>query len=104
MKARLAIALGLLLVTPVPATAADGGPAVRTPRFADETKASGIRQVYDGEYPFVVGGGVAAFDCSGDQKPDLYFAGGVNPAGLYRNESTVGGPIRFSHLADPVTD
>jgi len=52
----------------------------------------------------VVGGGVSAFDCNADGKPDLFFAGGANPAALYRNDSAVGGALAFTRLRDPVTD
>jgi hypothetical protein len=51
-----------------------------------------------------VGGGVAAFDCDEDGRPDLYFAGGSNPAALYRNASPIGGELRFVQVSDPVTD
>ena len=36
--------------------------------------------------------------------PDLYFAGGTNEAALYRNQSPVGGELRFARQADAVTD
>ncbi len=78
--------------------------AVATPRFVEEAAAAGIHHVYDGGFRFFVGGGVAAFDCNGDGRPDLYFAGGSDPAALYRNESPVGGELRFEQVPDPVTD
>ena len=78
--------------------------AMPPPRFVEESAAAGVRHVYDGDFTFFVGGGVAAFDCSDDGRPDLYFAGGSNPAALYRNESPVGGELRFAHVADPATD
>ncbi|NDD87006.1 MAG: hypothetical protein EBZ45_04705, partial [Actinobacteria bacterium] len=40
------------------------------PRFVDESTTSGIEHVYDGEFPFFVGGGVATFDCNDDGKPE----------------------------------
>ncbi|MEO8468573.1 MAG: VCBS repeat-containing protein [Chloroflexota bacterium] len=74
------------------------------PLFVDETVASGISQRFDGPDLYQVGGGVAVFDCNGDGKPDLYLAGGANPASLYRNDAAVGGPLRFSEVRDPATD
>jgi hypothetical protein len=78
--------------------------AFAPPRFVEQAAASGIEHVYDGEYEFYVGGGVAVFDCDGDRKPDLYFAGGINPAALYRNESPVAGDFRFARLTSDTTD
>jgi len=60
--------------------------------------------VYDGDFTFAVGGGVAAFDCAGDGRQSLYLAGGRNPAALYRNDSPVGGGLHFTRLASSVTD
>ena len=40
---------------------------------------------YSGGWEFFVGGGLAAFDCSGDGLPELYVAGGESPAQLMRN-------------------
>src|SRR5262249_21955028 len=77
------------------------GATVVTPRFIEETT---IDHVYDGGPLFAVGGGVAAFDCNDDGLPDLYIAGGSNPAALYRNDSVVGGELRFTRLNDPSTD
>jgi hypothetical protein len=83
---------------------ADPATAMPAPRFVEEAQAAGVQHVYDGEFTYFVGGGVAAFDCDDDGMSDLYFAGGSNPAGLYRNESSIGGELRFAHVADPVTD
>lgn len=70
----------LLLATPVLAQE----PAV--PQFRAEPAALAHR--FSGEWTFMVGGGVAAFDCSGDGKPELVMAGGTAPAALFRNDST----------------
>ena len=79
-----------------------GGPPV--PRFVEEAAAAGIEHRYDGEFTYFVGGGVAAFDCDDDGRRDLYFAGGSEPAALYRNASPVGGALRFEPIADAATD
>ncbi len=83
-----------------PASSAAGGP----PRFVEEAVAAGVDAEYDGDFEFFVGGGVAVLDCDADGRPDLYIAGGTSPAGLYRNESEPGGPLRFRRLPNPVTD
>jgi enediyne biosynthesis protein E4 len=74
------------------------------PRFVEEAAAAGLEHVYDGDFNFFVGGGVAALDCDGDGLLDLYLAGGSRSAALYRNESEVGGALRFSHRVDRATD
>ncbi|HEY8868020.1 MAG TPA: CRTAC1 family protein [Candidatus Limnocylindrales bacterium] len=84
-----------------PATPTIAGP---TPHFADETASAGIQDVYDGGFEFAVGGGVAVFDCNDDGRPDIYVAGGSNPARLYRNDSPVGGALRFTAIEDAATD
>jgi hypothetical protein len=85
-------ALATLALIPLPALA--DGPVV--PRFLDETATAGVTSVYRGGWEFMVGGGVAAFDCSGDRKPDLVLAGGENPASLYVNDSATGGALHFT--------
>jgi hypothetical protein len=74
------------------------------PRFIDETASSGLAHTYDGEFPYATGGGVAAFDCDDDDRADLYLAGGAKPAALFRNDSPIGGSLRFTTLPDRVTD
>jgi hypothetical protein len=65
------------------------------PSFVEETKSAGIDSVYAGEYEYMVGGGVATFDCNEDGFADMLLAGGAAPARFYRNASTRGGALRF---------
>lgn len=74
------------------------------PHFVDDTPASGVEHRYDGEFEYFVGGGVAAFDCDGDGRDDLFFAGGSKPAALYHNDSSIGGALRFTVVPSPITD
>jgi enediyne biosynthesis protein E4 len=73
------------------------------PRFVEVAADAGVDQVYDGDFDYFVGGGVAAFDCDGDGLPELFFAGGSEPAALYRNRSVVGGPLRFERVVSEET-
>ena len=82
------------------------GPAVAlgAPRYVEETATAGVDHMYGGGFEYATGGGVSAFDCNGDGKPDLYLAGGSGAAALYRNESPIGGALRFTRIRDAVTD
>ena len=97
------VALAVVLALELALTSA-GETAAEAPRFVEESTAAGIDHVYEGEFPYFVGGGVATFDCNDDRRPDLYLAGGADPAALYRNESPVGGALRFAKVSAPVTD
>lgn len=72
--------------------------ALAAPVFVDETAAAGVLHVYGGGSDYFEGGGVAVFDCNGDQLPELYFAGGENPATLFENASARGGDLRFTEI------
>lgn len=69
--------------------------AQTVPQFAEETASSGLTHSYTGEWEYMVGGGVASFDCNGDQRPDLALSGGAGLAALYINQSEAGGVLRF---------
>jgi len=81
-----------------------GGGALGPPQFVEETASAGLGITYDGPLAYFTGGGLAAFDCDGDGREELYVAGGVHPAALFHNDSTVGGPLRFHALSSPSTD
>ena len=80
-----------LLATP---TRAGDLPAV--PIYVPE---SGIDHVYAGDWEFIVGGGVAVFDCDSDGRQDMVMAGGTNPAVLYHNRSATGGALQFEAVS-----
>jgi enediyne biosynthesis protein E4 len=66
------------------------------PRFIEETETSGFNSRFDGEAEYLVGGGVATFDCDGDGLPEVYVTAGVNKAKFYRNKSARGGAIKLA--------
>ena len=74
-------------------------PVMDVPVMHEEALAAGIRHAYRGPWEFFVGGGAAVFDCNGDRKPDLFIAGGTDPAQLYVNKSAVGGALSFEARA-----
>ncbi len=94
------VGAGLVAVRLLPASSTPSS-ALGAPRFADETGTSGLDFTYDGGYEYFTGGGVAVFDCDGDRRPDVYLAGGANPAALFRNESPTGGALRFARVDAP---
>jgi len=95
------VAVGATLLGVAPWQPAIAGPI---PHFVDDTEASGLDFTYDGPFTYAFGGGVAVLDCNGDGREDLYIAGGAGAAALYRNDSQVGGALRFSRLPDAATD
>ena len=99
IAAALVIPAGVILLRPFAPAKAGGAP-----HFVDETTASGLAHRFDGSDTFQVGGGVAVFDCDGDGRQDLYLAGGELRAALFRNRSTIGGPLRFEAVASASTD
>ncbi len=84
--------LPAFLAAATPALAQD--PAV--PLYANETASAGLSTPYLGEWEYMVGGGVAAFDCSGDERPEVWLAGGEGPAQLYLNDTLPGGKLAFT--------
>jgi len=77
-------------------------PALAEPAFLDRAGAlPAPPHVYDGGWEHFVGGGVAVLDCNGDARPDLFAAGGENPARLFVNATPPGGDIAFAEGAPP---
>jgi hypothetical protein len=74
---------------------AAGAPIPPIPRFVEETDTAGLQSRFEGQDEFMVGGGVAVFDCDNDGLPEIYVTGGQNKAKFYRNKSTRGGPIKL---------
>ncbi len=109
-RSRLLLIAGALLLAGAAAAfvllgpMASGSNALPAPRYVEEAAAAGIDHAYTGDFNFFVGGGVAAFDCNDDGRQDLFLAGGAGPAALYRNESAVGGALRFARMSDAGTD
>jgi enediyne biosynthesis protein E4 len=94
---RLVLALALTVGAPAFAQSVGDGPIV--PQFVEETRSSGITSVYAGDWQYMVGGGVAVFDCNDDGLSDIYLAGGEDKAAFFRNTSTVGGSLTFAKAA-----
>ncbi len=90
----------LALAAPVFAAPVCAEPVV--PQFKDETATAGLATVYDGDWEYMVGGGVATFDCSGDGFPEVFLSGGAGPSALYLNRSPQGGALAFEKT-DAVT-
>jgi enediyne biosynthesis protein E4 len=93
IRSSIWLALAAALAS-VPSGAADA-PIPSVPRFVEETDAAGFQSRFEGEGEFLVGGGVATFDCDGDGLPEVYVTAGVNRSKFYRNKSTRGGPIKL---------
>ena len=99
------LALCIAILVPTAALAAKPSqPLPAVPTFVDEANSAGVIHTYDGGFDYYVGGGVAVFDCDGDDRPELYFAGGEQPAALFRNRSRTGKALRFDRVESGVTD
>lgn len=92
-KSAVSVAAALLSLLPGVAALAEG-PVL--PAFVEDTADSGVDMRFMGDWQYMVGGGVATFDCNADGFDDLYLAGGEARAGFFVNRSARGGPLRFS--------
>lgn len=71
------------------------------PVFTDRAEDLGLTHAYTGGWEHFVGGGVASFDCNGDQLPELYIAGGEAPAVLLHNTTSARGADIALHANTP---
>jgi enediyne biosynthesis protein E4 len=85
--------LALVLAAIIQPAMAETGPVI--PQFVEETQSSGIASTFTGDYDYMVGGGVASFDCNSDGFPDLLLAGGEVKSSFYRNASKRGQALAF---------
>jgi len=92
MRTDLVLA-ALLLAGPLLAGPLHAGPAFRPVNVP--------AHVYAGGWAYFVGGGIAAFDCNGDHLPELFAAGGTNPAILLKNRSVRAGALAFVDATPP---
>ncbi|PZX14763.1 CRTAC1 family protein [Celeribacter halophilus] len=84
----LVFAFGLITATPLPLL------AQTIPQFQNRSDAL-PPHVYGGGWEHFVGGGLAVFDCNSDGMPEIFAAGGENPAQLMLNRSFQGEALRF---------
>ncbi len=70
--------------------------AIADPEFENRSDAL-PEHTYAGGWDHFVGGGVAVFDCNADTLPDVFVAGGTNPAKLIRND----GEFAFTDMPVP---
>lgn len=78
--------------------------AQSAPKFIDVSKRLPVEHVYGGGWEHYVGGGVAVFDCNGDDLADVFVAGGENPTQLLINVTQgAGRDIEFKAADEPVS-
>ena len=78
-------------------------PRRRAPRFVDDTRRPGSTTVH-GDFEYFVGGGVAAFDCDDDGRPELYLAGGSDRPRSTATRARSAARCDSAQLPSPVTD
>jgi len=76
------------------------GLALAEPMFEDRAAHLPVQHIYAGGWEHFVGGGVAVFDCNGDELPEMFAAGGENPARLFLNTTPAPGADLTFALGD----
>jgi hypothetical protein len=99
MPSKSLLSLLLLISATLLSAAASAGGGLPVPAFREEAKAAGVTAQYDGDWEFMVGGGIGTFDCDGDLLPDIAIAGGTSPASFFRNVSKPGAELSFEREA-----
>ena len=100
-RTSLVFACSALVSLPLSSRAEDAAvPLPTTPVFVEQTATSGISSRYEGDWEYMVGGGVSAFDCDADGYPDMLLPGGKDKARFYRNTSKRGGALTFAEVKD----
>ncbi|HSL76899.1 MAG TPA: CRTAC1 family protein [Candidatus Limnocylindrales bacterium] len=84
--------------------AVSGGGMASAPHLVEEGVAAGVSHRFGGDVEYLVGGGLATFDCDGNGLADMYIAGGADRAALFRNASPIAGALRFERVSDVSTD
>ena len=87
------VAAAMIVVAGIGAANAEDPPLI--PIFVEETESAGIDSTYAGEWEYIVGGGVATFDCNADGMTDMLLAGGAGPAAFYANVGAAGQALKF---------
>ncbi|MEM6431957.1 MAG: CRTAC1 family protein [Deinococcota bacterium] len=68
------------------------------PSFTEETQQANIQHVYEGGFEHLTGGGLAVFDCNGDDLPELYMAGGESLSSFYLNTGQQADNLQFEKI------
>jgi hypothetical protein len=92
--------IAVFAVTAISTAALAEAPTPVVPVFEDYSHAAGVKTVFKGDYLYMVGGGVATFDCNADGRPDLFAPGGEGYSELFVNMSKQGRKLHFQRVED----
>ena len=88
--------LGIALVVVGTSQSLVQAQALAIPKFSDETASAGIDSRFENsDDEFLVGGGVATFNCDESGLPSMYLTAGSNRSKFYRNQSARGAALKF---------
>jgi hypothetical protein len=93
--ARQVLGVSLLIAGSIPSLV--HAQTLSIPKFVEETTSAGIDSRFENsEDEFLVGGGVATFNCDDSGLPSMYLTAGANRSKFYRNKSARGGALKFT--------